>query len=66
VKATRFATLGDTHGPAVRDVITLGRTAVARLDADPDYPEHGTLEVLAIGLDADAAPLVVDTGGSRA
>jgi hypothetical protein len=66
VKATRFTTLGDTHGPAVRDVITLGRTAVARLDADPDYPEHGTLEVLAIGLDADAVPLVVDTGGSSA
>jgi hypothetical protein len=66
VKATRFAPLGDTHGSDVRDVITLGRTAVARLDADPDYPEHGTLDVLAIGLDADAVPLVVDTGGSRA
>lgn len=64
VKATRFAPLGDTHGPDVRDVIALGGTAVARLDADPDYPEHGTLDVLAIGLDTDAVPLVVDTGGS--
>jgi hypothetical protein len=64
VKATRFAPLGDTHGPDVLDVIALGRTAVARLDADPDYPEHGTLDVLAIGLDTDAVPLVVDTGGS--
>jgi hypothetical protein len=63
VKATRFAPLGDTD---VRDVIALGRTAVARLDADPDYPEHGTLDVLAIGLDNDAVPLVVDTGGSSA
>jgi len=63
VMATRFATLGDTD---VRDVIALGRTAVARLDADPNYPEHGTLDVLAIGLDNDAVPLVVDTGGSSA
>jgi len=66
VKVTRFAPLGDTHGPDVRDAIALGRTSVARLDADPDYPEHGTLEVLAIGLDTDAVPLVVDTGGSTA
>ncbi len=66
VKVTRFAPLGDTRGPAVLDVITLGRTAVARLDADPDYPEHGTLDVLAIGLDTDAVPLVTDTGGSSA
>jgi hypothetical protein len=35
---------------------------VARLDGDPDFPEHGTLAVLAIGLDADAVPLVGDTG----
>jgi hypothetical protein len=62
VKARRFAPLGDTSGPAVRDVITLGRSAVARMDADPDFPEHGTLEVLALGLDADVEPFVVDTG----
>jgi hypothetical protein len=51
VKATTFRRLGDTTGPAVRDVIALGRTTVARLDADPDYPEHGTLEVRVVGLD---------------
>lgn len=45
VKATRFRPLGDTAGPPVRDVILLGRTKVARLDGDPDFPEHGTLEV---------------------
>ena len=61
VKATRFAPLGTT-GPAVVDTIALGRTNVARLDADPDFPEHGTLAVLAIGLDVDAGPLVRDTG----
>ena len=66
VKAVHFAPLGDTAGPAVRDVITLGRTAVARLDADPDYPEHGTLEVLVLGLDTDTVPFLVDTGGSSA
>ncbi|MFB4317347.1 hypothetical protein [Actinomadura sp. 21ATH] len=62
VKALRFRPLGDASGPAVRDVVTLGRGAVARLDADPDFPEHGTLEVLVLGLDADAEPLVVDAG----
>lgn len=62
VKVIRFAPHGDLRGPEVRDVISLGRTAVARLDADPDYPEHGTLDVLAIGLDADAVPLLVDSG----
>ena len=46
VEATIFRPLGDTTGPAVRDIILLGRTKVARLDADPDFPEHGTLEVL--------------------
>lgn len=66
VKAVRFAPLGDIHGPAVRDVVALGRTAVARLDADPDFPEHGTLDVLAIGLNTDAVPLVVDTGRTSA
>ena len=60
VKATAFRPLGDTTGPEVRDTITLGRTKVARLDADPDVPEHGRLRVLMAGLDADAASLVVD------
>ena len=51
VTAAVFRPLGDTTGPAVRDIILLGRTKVARLDADPDFPEHGTLEVRVVGLD---------------
>jgi len=61
VKATRFLPLGSA-GPLVLDAIALGRTNVARLDADADFPEHGVLSVLAIGLDAEAVPLVRDTG----
>jgi Protein of unknown function (DUF3892) len=56
VTAALFRPLGDTIGADVRDVILLGRTKVARLDADPDYPENGTLEVRVVGL---------DIGGSR-
>jgi hypothetical protein len=55
-----FRELNDTTGPAVRDVIALGGTNVARLDADPSYPENGTLDVRVIGLDGDAALLAVD------
>ena len=62
VKATLFRILNDTAGDDVRDVIGLGRTKVARLDADPDFPEHGKLEVRVAGLDADASALLVDTG----
>jgi hypothetical protein len=51
VKATLFRPLGDSAGPPVRDIISLGRTNVARLDADPDFPEHGTLAVRMVGLD---------------
>ncbi len=57
VEATIFRPLGDTTGPAVRDIILLGRTKVARLDADPDFPEHGTLEVLVAGLDCRRRPV---------
>ncbi len=60
VKASSFRPLGDTTGPAVHDVIALGRTKVARLDADPDLPEHGRLRVLMSGVDHDAEPLAVD------
>ena len=62
VKALQFAPLGTAGGLAVQDVITLGGASVARLDADPDFPENGRLEVLAIGLDAETVPLVVDSG----
>ncbi|MDQ3823859.1 MAG: DUF3892 domain-containing protein, partial [Actinomycetota bacterium] len=51
VEATIFRPLGETTEPAVRHVIELGRTKVARLDADPDFPENGILEVLVVGLD---------------
>ena len=60
VKATAFRPLGDLGAAAVLDVIALGRTKVARLDADPDFPEHGTLEVRVVGLDAAPASLQVD------
>ncbi|MGH2942544.1 MAG: hypothetical protein ACRDLN_07215 [Solirubrobacteraceae bacterium] len=60
VKVTAFRPLGELAGEAVRDVIALGRTKVARLDADPDYPEHGTLEVRVVGLDDDASSLRID------
>lgn len=56
VTAELFRPLGDTIGPPVRDVILLGRTNVARLDAEPDFPEHGKLEVRMVGLDFAAAP----------
>jgi len=68
VTATVFRPLGDRRGPAVQNVIQLGRTKVARLDADPDAPENGVLTVGVIGLDAGGAELVVDgaarTGGT--
>lgn len=62
VKAEVFRPLGDTSGPPVRSIVTLGRTKVARLDADPDFPEHGTLDVRVVGLDVDASAFVVDAG----
>ena len=51
VEATILRPLGETSGEDVRHVIVLGRTKVARLDADPDYPENGILEVRVVGLD---------------
>jgi hypothetical protein len=65
LKATRFRALGDSVGPPVRDVIALGGTKVARLDADPDLPEHGRLRVLMSGGDPDAEPLSVDGMATR-
>jgi hypothetical protein len=60
VKATAFRPQQNHTGPAVQDVVLLGRTKVARLDADPDAPDNGTLEVAMIGLDADGAEIVID------
>lgn len=59
VKPVLFHPL-DEPTPAVRDVIGLGGTKVARLDADPSYPENGRLEVRVVGLDGDRSKLVVD------
>lgn len=61
VKATAFRPLGDRTGAAVRDVILLGRTKVARLDADPDFPENGSLELRVVGLDGDPAAFAIDS-----
>ena len=62
--ATVFRPLGDLRGPVVQNVIQLGHTKVARLDADPDAPENGVLTVSVIGLDADGAQIVIDGAAS--
>jgi hypothetical protein len=59
VRALAFRPLGDTVGPAIRQLIVLGRTKVARLDADPDFPEHGRLTVRVVGLDVESDPATV-------
>lgn len=60
VKAETFRPREDASAVAVHDVVALGRTKVARLDADPDFPENGTLAVHVVGLDEDASDIVVD------
>jgi len=60
VKAVAFRPLQEPTGPRSRAVIRLGRTQVARLDDDPDFPENGVLEVKVVGLDGDPAALLVD------
>lgn len=46
VTVTRFARLREPGTSAIDDgVITLGRLEVARLDADPNFPERGRLAV---------------------
>jgi hypothetical protein len=44
VKATKFRRLGE-RSDTVQQSIVMSATEVGRLDADPDFPEHGTLEV---------------------
>lgn len=53
VDANVFRPLLDRSGADVRDVIVLTGAKVARLDADPDYPENGILRVDVVGLDID-------------
>ncbi|MGY1708341.1 hypothetical protein ACI8AC_02400 [Geodermatophilus sp. SYSU D00758] len=60
VTATAFRPLGERVGPPIHDLIPLGRTRVARLDADPDFLENGTLTVQVVGLDADGSAFTVD------
>jgi hypothetical protein len=66
VTASTFRPLGDSSGPVVRHAIELHGTRVARLDADPDRPEHGRLRVLLPGVDEDAPALAVDGSRRRA
>lgn len=46
VEARYFRRRGGTGNAALEDgVLTFGRLEIARLDNDPNYPEHGTLEI---------------------
>ena len=51
VKALRFRKLRVAASRPVETRIRLRPTEVARLDADDDYPEHGRLRVLVVGVD---------------
>jgi predicted phage baseplate assembly protein len=51
VKALLFRKLGVAASGPVDARIRLRSTEVARLDADDDYPEHGRLSVLVVGVD---------------
>ncbi len=57
VKALRFRRLLAVKSAPLCDRIELGPTEVARLDADENFPDHGVLKVLAVGLDPVATPL---------
>ena len=64
VKAVAFRKRVDTLGDPVRGILSFGVTEVARLDADPDYPEHGELRVRVVGLDADESDFLVGRSAS--
>jgi hypothetical protein len=51
VKARKFRRSAAVGGAAVVPRVVLGRTEVARLDGDENFPENGTLRVLVVGLD---------------
>jgi predicted phage baseplate assembly protein len=53
VKALRCRRQGSVDDPRVMDRIVLAGTEVARLDADPEVPEHGTLVVRVVGMEAE-------------
>jgi hypothetical protein len=53
-KVLTFRRQGIAGAPEIEDPIELDTHQVARLDADPNFPEMGRLEVLVVGLDPDA------------
>lgn len=63
VVASRFRRR-DRPGAAVVPRILLGPTEVPRLDADPNYPENGTLIVRVVGLDVDESAFRTTHGGA--
>lgn len=50
VQVTRFGRQGDADRKALSDrFIKLGRLEIGRLDNDPNFPEHGVLELTMLG-----------------
>ena len=50
VRITRFRRQGTRDTRALLDArIDLGRLEIARLDNDPNYPEHGVLRLTMLG-----------------
>jgi predicted phage baseplate assembly protein len=50
VRVTRFSRQGDEDPKPLADrFIQLGRLEIARLDNDPNFPEHGVLELTMLG-----------------
>lgn len=64
VKAVTFRKRTQAAGDEVTPILSFGVTEVPRLDADPDYPEHGELSVRVVGLDADEADFLVGRSAS--
>jgi hypothetical protein len=50
LKITRLLRQGDTNNDAVTEgKLIMGRREIARLDNDPNFPEHGVLNLIMIG-----------------
>ena len=50
VQATRFSRQGDPDKKALSDrMIRLGKLEIARLENNPNFPEHGVLELILLG-----------------
>lgn len=63
-KAVTFRKRVDVNGASVTPILRFGVTEVPRMDADPDYPEHGSLSVRVVGLDADESDFLVARSAS--